>query len=151
MTAEELQEKRVSKQITELPEGYTPSESEEYMNDLQLEYFRRKLEAWKKSILEDFQETIQHLQDETTNEPDMADRASTETDRSLELRTRDRERKLIKKIDEAIARIYDGEYGYCEETGDPIGLARLEARPNATLSLEAQERHERDEKIYRDE
>lgn len=134
-----------------LPEGYKPSADESYMCDLHLAYFLRKLQNWKKDVFADIQETLQQLQNDTVNEPDLTDRAATETDRSLELRTRDRERKLIKKIDEAIQRIYDGEYGYCEETGEPIGLARLEARPNATLTLEAQERHERDEKVHRDE
>lgn len=134
-----------------LPAGYRPSSNEEYMSPMQLEYFRQKLEAWKAELLRESTETIHHLQEETTNEPDMNDRASTETDRALELRTRDRERKLINKIDEALVRVRDESYGYCEETGEPIGLARLEARPIATLSIEAQERHERDEKIHRDE
>jgi DnaK suppressor protein len=130
---------------------YTPSDSESYMNPKQLEYFRQKLQNWRQELLKDSLETIHNLQEETHNEPDIADRASAETDRALELRTRDRERKLISKIDEAIRRIDDGSYGFCEETGDPIGLARLEARPIATLSLEAQERHEKQEKIYREE
>lgn len=134
-----------------LPPDYRPSLKEEYMNPMHLEYFRQKLETWKAELVRESTETIHHLQEETTNEPDMNDRASTETDRALELRTRDRERKLINKIDEALMRIRDESYGYCEETGEPIGLARLEARPIATLSIEAQERHERDEKIYRDE
>lgn len=131
--------------------NYKPNPQEEYMNHQQLSYFRKKLTDWKADILRESHETILHLQTETQNEPDLADRASTETDRSLELRTRDRERKLLNKIEDAIQRIDDGSYGYCEETGEPIGLARLEARPIATLSLEAQERHERDEKIYRDD
>lgn len=137
--------------IVMLPPEYKPSSKEEYMNPLQLEYFRRKLETWKAEILKESAETIHHMQEESHNESDMADRATTETDRSLELRARDRERKLLNKINDAMDRIRDGSYGYCEETGDPIGLARLEARPIATLSLEAQERHEREEKVYREE
>ena len=121
------------------------------MNPMQQEYFRQKLLAWRAELLQESNETLQHLQQESLSEPDIADRASLETDRSLELRTRDRERKLISKIDEALRRIEDGSYGFCEETGEPIGLARLEARPIATLSLEAQERHEKREKVYRDE
>jgi DnaK suppressor protein len=121
------------------------------MNPRQREYFRRKLLAWKDDILKEAQETIQHLQTDNTPEPDLADRASTETERSIELRARDRQRKLISQIDAALRRIEDGTYGYCEETGDPIGLKRLEARPIATLSIEAQERHERREKVYRDD
>lgn len=140
----------MDKAIQITPE-YMPSDSEPYMNPKQLEYFRRKLQSWRHELLKDSLETIHNLQEETHNEPDIADRASAETDRALELRTRDRERKLISKIDEAIRRVDDGSYGYCEETGDPIGLARLEARPIATLSLEAQERHEKQEKIYREE
>lgn len=135
----------------ELPAGYKPSASEDYMCPLQIEYFRQKLEGWKEELLRESVETLHHLQEESLKEPDIADQASSETDRSLELRTRDRERKLINKINDALERIADGSYGYCEETGDPIGLARLEARPIATLSLEAQERHERDERIHRDE
>jgi len=134
-----------------LPKGYVPSESEPFMNSKQREYFRRKLEQWKVDILEENRETLQHLQDETVQHPDLADRASTETERSLELRTRDRQRKLIAKIDAALKRIEDGTYGYCEETGEPISLKRLDARPIATLSIEAQERHERREKVYRDD
>lgn len=134
-----------------LSPDYKPSDKEEYMCDDHLEYFRQKLLKWRTELLRDSVETIHHLQEETHNEPDVADRASTETDRALELRTRDRERKLINKIDEALARIEDGSYGFCEETGEPIGLPRLEARPIATLSLEAQERHEKDEKVYREE
>jgi DnaK suppressor protein len=121
------------------------------MNPRQREYFRRKLENWKDEILRESRETLENLQEESQNHPDMADRASSESDRALELRTRDRQRKLISKIDAALKRIEDGTYGYCEETGDPIGLARLDARPIATLSLEAQEMHERREKVYRDE
>jgi DnaK suppressor protein len=132
-------------------EGYRPEEGEEFMNPRQLEYFRQKLMNWKEDILRESRETVTHLQTETENHPDLADRASSETDRALELRTRDRQRKLISKIDEAIRRIEDGSYGYCEETGEPIGLARLEARPIATLSLEAQERHERRERVHRDD
>ncbi|CDP51944.1 C4-type zinc finger protein, DksA/TraR family [Devosia sp. DBB001] len=121
------------------------------MNPRQREYFRRKLENWKEEILRESRETLENLQEENQNHPDMADRASSESDRALELRTRDRQRKLISKIDAALKRIEDGTYGYCEETGDPIGIARLDARPIATLSLEAQEMHERREKVYRDE
>jgi DnaK suppressor protein len=121
------------------------------MNPRQREYFRRKLENWKDDILRESRETLENLQEESQNHPDMADRASSESDRALELRTRDRQRKLISKIDAALKRIEDGTYGYCEETGDPIGIARLDARPIATLSLEAQETHERREKVYRDE
>ena len=130
---------------------YRPSEEEAFMNERQLEYFKQKLNAWKEDILRESRETLSHLQKETENHSDIADRASSETDRSLELRTRDRQRKLISKIDEAIRRIDDGSYGYCEETGEPISLARLEARPIATLSLEAQERHERRERVHRDD
>ena len=130
---------------------YRPSDDEPFMNPRQREYFRAKLNAWKEDILRESRETLENLQEESQNHPDMADRASSESDRSLELRTRDRQRKLISKIDAALKRIDDGTYGYCEETGDPIGLARLDARPIATLSLEAQEMHERREKVYRDE
>jgi DnaK suppressor protein len=130
---------------------YRPSEDEPFMNPRQREYFRNKLHAWKDEILRESRLTLETLQEESQNHPDMADRASSESDRSLELRTRDRQRKLISKIDAALKRIDDGTYGYCEETGDPIGLARLDARPTATLSLEAQELHERREKVYRDE
>lgn len=132
-------------------EEYRPTEDEPFMNPRQREYFRRKLEAWRDEILRESRETLENLQEESQNHPDMADRASSESDRSLELRTRDRQRKLIAKIDAALKRIDDGTYGYCEETGDPIGVARLDARPIATLSLEAQELHERREKVYRDE
>ena len=131
--------------------GYRPSEEEAFMNERQLEYFKQKLNAWREDILRESRETLSHLQKETENHPDVADRASSETDRSLELHTRDRQRKLISKIDEAIRRIDEGSYGYCEETGEPINLARLEARPIATLSLEAQERHERRERVHRDD
>jgi DnaK suppressor protein len=131
--------------------AYRPTEDEEFMNERQLEYFKQKLLNWKEDILRESRETLTHLQSETENHPDLADRASSETDRALELRTRDRQRKLISKIDEALRRIDDGSYGYCEETGEPIGIARLDARPIATLSLEAQERHERRERVHRDE
>ena len=131
--------------------GYRPSEDEEFMNPRQLEYFRQKLLNWKEDILRESGETLKHLPSETENHPDLADRASSETDRALELRTRDRQRKLISKIDEAMRRIEDGSYGYCEDTGEPIGVARLDARPIATLSLEAQERHERRERVHRDD
>ena len=134
-----------------LPANYRPSEKEPFMNAMQREYFRRKLLAWRSELLEESSETLQHLQQESLAEPDIADRASLETDRSLELRTRDRERKLIAKIDEALRRLEDGSYGYCEETHEPISLRRLEARPIATLSLEAQERHERMERTHRDD
>ncbi|MBN33788.1 MAG: RNA polymerase-binding protein DksA [Rhodospirillaceae bacterium] len=134
-----------------LAKSYKPKEKETFMNPKQKEYFRRKLHAWRDELLQESTETIKHLQQDTIAEPDLADRASTETDRAIELRTRDRERKLISKIDEALRRIDDGTYGYCEETGEPIGIKRLEARPIATLSLEAQERHERRERVYRDD
>lgn len=130
---------------------YRPSDDEPFMNERQLEYFKQKLLNWKEDILRESRETLAHLQTDTENHPDIADRASSETDRALELRTRDRQRKLISKIDDAIRRIEDNSYGYCEETGEPIGLARLEARPIATLSLEAQERHERRERVHRDD
>jgi DnaK suppressor protein len=130
---------------------YKPTEKEPFMNPRQREYFRRKLENWKEEILRESRETLENLQEESQNHPDMADRASSESDRALELRTRDRQRKLISKIDAALKRIEDGTYGYCEETGDPIGIARLDARPIATLSLEAQELHERRERVYREE
>ena len=130
---------------------YRPPEDEPFMNERQLEYFKQKLLNWKEDILRESRETLSHLQTDTENHPDIADRASSETDRALELRTRDRQRKLISKIDEALRRLEDGSYGYCEETGEPIGVARLEARPIATLSLEAQERHERRERVHRDD
>ncbi|MGE3147852.1 MAG: RNA polymerase-binding protein DksA [Pseudorhodoplanes sp.] len=130
---------------------YKPSEKEPFMNERQRDYFRLKLLAWKDDILKESRDTLQHLQDENVNHPDLADRASSETDRSIELRARDRQRKLISKIDDALKRLDDGTYGYCEETGEPISLKRLEARPIATLSIEAQERHERKERVYRDE
>jgi DnaK suppressor protein len=132
-------------------QDYRPSESEPFMNERQREYFRHKLEAWKEDILREARETLQHLQDDSQNHSDLADRASSETDRAIELRARDRQRKLIAKIDAALQRIDDGTYGYCEETGEPISLRRLDARPIATLSVEAQERHERRERTYRDD
>lgn len=130
---------------------YRPSTDEPFMNDRQKEYFRRKLLAWKHEIIKESQDTLNHLQEDDNHLPDIADRASSETEKALELRTRDRQRKLIAKIDSALRRIETGEYGYCEETGEPISLARLDARPIATLSLEAQEHHEREEKVYRDD
>ncbi|HYH70872.1 MAG TPA: RNA polymerase-binding protein DksA [Methyloceanibacter sp.] len=134
-----------------LPEDYRPSEDEPFMSDLQRAYFRRKLLAWRDEIMRSTKETLQHLQDESVQHADIADRASSESERALELRARDRQRKLIAKIDAALERIDDGTYGYCEETGEPISLKRLDARPIATLSVEAQERHERRERVYRDE
>jgi RNA polymerase-binding transcription factor len=134
-----------------LPPDYRPSDVEEFMNPLQLEYFRQKLLRWRIELLEETSETLLHLKEESLSEPDITDRASLETERSLELRTRDRERKLIAKIDAALGRIDDGTYGYCEETDEPISLRRLEARPIATLSLEAQERHERMERTHRED
>jgi DnaK suppressor protein len=134
-----------------LPEDYRPSEDEPFMSDLQRAYFRRKLLNWRDEILRSTKETLQHLQDDSAQYADIADRATSETERSLELRARDRQRKLIAKIDAALERIEDGTYGYCEETGEPISLKRLDARPIATLSVEAQERHERRERVYRDE
>ena len=131
-----------------LPPDYRPSENETFLNDLQLEYFCQKLLQWRMELLEEVNETRTNLKETSLVEPDLGVRASVEADRSLELRTRDRARKLISKIDEALARIEDGSYGYCEETNEPIGIKRLEARPIATLSLEAQERHERMEKTY---
>ncbi len=142
----------VSKMNIEVPVDaeYKPTDNEPFMCERQKEYFRHKLIAWKDSILNESRETLVHMQEETQNIPDLADRASAETDRALELRTRDRQRKLIAKIDAALRRIEDGTYGYCEETGEPISLQRLDARPIATLSLAAQERHERREKVHRD-
>ena len=134
-----------------LPEDYRPAESEPFMNERQLEYFRRKLLAWKAELQEQSAETLEGLQDSGRNVPDIADRASEETDRALELRTRDRQRKLVSKIDAALRRIENGEYGYCEMTGEPISLKRLDARPIATMTLEAQERHERRERVHRDD
>ena len=134
-----------------LPEGYKPSDDEEYMSPQQLEYFRQKLLTWKQELMEEADSTINHLREENWQEPDINDRASLEADAALELRTRDRYRKLANKIDKALQRISDGTNGWCEETGDPIGLKRLEARPIATLTIEAQERHERLERVHRDE
>ena len=131
--------------------NYRPTDKEPFMNERQREYFREKLTAWREDILKEAKETLAHLQAENENHPDLADRASSETDRAIELRARDRQRKLIAKIDAALTRIDDGTYGYCEETGEPISLRRLEARPIATLSIEAQERHERRERVYRDD
>jgi DnaK suppressor protein len=130
---------------------YRPSDREAFMNERQRDYFRQKLLNWKEDILKEARETLQHLQDENQNHADLADRASSETDRAIELRARDRQRKLIAKIEAALQRLEDGTYGYCEETGEPISLKRLEARPIATLSVEAQERHERRERVYRDD
>jgi DnaK suppressor protein len=134
-----------------IEDGYRPTDEEPFMNERQKEYFRRKLIAWRESILAESKETLAALQNESENHPDIADRASSETDRAIELRARDRQRKLIAKIESALTRIDDGSYGFCVETGDPISLRRLDARPIATLSVEAQERHERRERIYRDE
>ena len=131
--------------------NYRPSQKEPFMSERQRTYFREKLLMWREDILKEAKETLQHLQDENQNHPDLADRASSETDRAIELRARDRQRKLIAKIDAAVQRIDDGTYGYCEETGEPISLRRLEARPIATFSVEAQERHERRERVYRDD
>ena len=136
---------------TRLPKNYTPSDKEPFMNAKQKEFFRRKLNDWRKEIINETKETLSNLQYESNNFSDLADRASSETDRSLELRSRDRQRKLVGKIDEALSRIEDGSYGYCEETGEEISLKRLIARPIATLSIDAQELHERKEKVYRDE
>ncbi|MEC9392866.1 MAG: RNA polymerase-binding protein DksA [Pseudomonadota bacterium] len=136
---------------TRLPKDYTPSDKEPFMNAKQKEFFRRKLNDWRKEIINETKETLSNLQYEANNFSDLADRASSETDRSLELRSRDRQRKLVGKIDEALSRIEDGSYGYCEETGEEISLKRLIARPIATFSIDAQELHERKEKVYRDE
>lgn len=142
----------MAKSEIELPEGYRPADdNEDFMNPRQKEYFRRKLMSWKEEILRESRSTLSNLQEDIGALPDLADRASTETDRALELRARDRQRKLISKIEAALRRIEEGEYGYCEETGEPISLARLDARPVATLSLEAQERHERSERVHRDD
>ena len=134
-----------------IDDGYRPSEDEPFMSERQRDYFRRKLLGWKEEILRESRETLAALQSENENHPDLADRASSETDRAIELRARDRQRKLIAKIDAALSRLDDGTYGYCEETGEPIALKRLDARPIATLSVEAQERHERRERVYRDD
>ena len=141
----------VSSTATGAPGAYRPSDEEPFMNEQQVEYFRAKLTGWKEAILREAQGTLVSLQSESLREPDVTDRASSETDWSLELRTRDRQRKLVAKIEAALRRIDDGEYGYCEVTGEPISLGRLEARPIATMTIEAQERHERQEKISRDE
>lgn len=141
----------MAKRARRLPKNYRPSDSEQFMSPRQREYFRRKLVEWRDELVRESTQTLRHLQQDTHQEIDIADRASTETERALELRTRDRERKLLQKIDQALRRIDDGTYGYCEETGEPISLKRLEARPIATLSIEAQERHERREKVYRDD
>ncbi len=146
-----LQEEQKMKAEVFLPEDYVPAENEPFMNERQLEYFRRKLLNWKNELLNGSRETIEGLQDSGRNVPDIADRASEETDRALELRTRDRQRKLVAKIDAALRRIDSGEYGYCEVTGEPISLKRLDARPIATMTLEAQERHERRERVHRDD
>ena len=130
---------------------YRPSEDEPFMSDRHRDYFRKKLLVWKEDILKEAKETLVHLQNESENHPDVADRASSETDRTIELRSRDRQRKLISKIDAALLRIDEGNYGYCEETGEPISIKRLDARPIATLSIEAQERHERNERVFRDD
>lgn len=135
---------------TRLPADYRPSSDEPFMNAKQKEYFRRKLLGWRDEIMKESQETLQQLQQDSLKEPDIADRASSETEWSVELRTRDRQRKLIAKIDAALSRIDNGEYGYCEVTGEPISLQRLDARPIATMTLEAQERHEKMEKVHRD-
>jgi len=150
LKADRQSEKRMKAEVV-LNSDYRPAEDEPFMNERQVEYFRRKLLDWKASILNESRETIEGMQESARNIPDQADRASEETDRALELRTRDRERKLVSKIDAALRRIEDGSYGYCEDTGEPISLKRLDARPIATLSLEAQERHERKERVHRDE
>jgi len=137
--------------LLERERPYVPDEDEPFMNERQRDYFRKKLLAWKEEILAESRETLEALQTESQNHPDFADRASSETDRSVELRARDRQRKLIAKIEAALRRIEEGTYGYCEETGEPISLRRLDARPIATLSIEAQERHERRERVYRDD
>jgi RNA polymerase-binding transcription factor len=137
--------------VVDLPEGYFPSPDEAFMNELQQEYFRRKLQNWRDDILRESAETLQNLQQDNLREPDVADRASSETDWSVELRTRDRQRKLVSKIDSALVRLKEGEFGYCEVTGDPISLRRLDARPIATMTIEAQEAHERAEKVHRDD
>ncbi len=134
-----------------LPSNYRPTEKEKFMGVRQQQFFRQRLQGWRDEILRDTQGTIQNMQDDDGQAPDIADRATTESERSIELRTRDRQRKLVIKIDAALERIEDGSYGYCDDTGEPIGLKRLEARPIATLSIEAQERHERRERVHRDE
>ncbi len=146
-----MEQDRLMNMQTNVDDGYFPSDDEPFMNDRQKEYFRNKLVEWKDSILNESRETLKEMQEDTRNIPDVADRASEESDRALELRTRDRQRKLISKIDSALRRIDEDTYGYCDDTGNPISLKRLDARPIATLSLEAQERHERREKVYRDD
>ncbi|KMK66867.1 transcriptional regulator, TraR/DksA family [Puniceibacterium sp. IMCC21224] len=146
-----LNEGKKMKAESFLPDDYRPAEDEPFMNERQSEYFRLKLLAWKNDLMADTRDTLEGLQDGTRNIPDVTDRASEETDRALELRTRDRQRKLVSKIDAALRRIDEGEFGYCEVTGEPISLKRLDARPIATMSLEAQERHERREKVHRDD
>ena len=148
---ETLEGRVIMKPEVFLADDYRPAEDEPFMNDRQSEYFKRKLLIWKADLMSDSKDTIEGLQDGTRNIPDIADRASEETDRALELRTRDRQRKLVAKIDSALRRIDEGKYGYCEKTGDPISLRRLDARPIATMTLEAQEKHERKEKVHRDE
>lgn len=143
--------KKAAAQATTLPEGYRPSDSEPFMNERHRLYFRTKLLAWKEEIVRQNRETLHVLHEDNAQHADLADRATSETDRALELRARDRQRKLINKIDAALARIEDGTYGFCEDTGEPIGIKRLDARPIATLSLEAQERHERREKVFRED
>ena len=151
MTMRLIVEKTVMRANRKVREDYRPSEDEPFMCDRQRAYFRRKLLAWRHEILRSTKETLQHLHEETMRHPDIADRASTETERAVELRARDRQRKLIAKIDAALMRLDDGTYGYCEETGEPVSLKRLDARPIATLSVEAQELHERRERVYRNE
>jgi DnaK suppressor protein len=146
-----LQENRSMKAESFLPDDYRPAEDEPFMNERQMEYFRRKLVVWKQELMDQSAETVEALQDSGRNVPDIADRASEETDRALELRTRDRQRKLVSKIDAALRRIENGDYGYCEVSGEPISLKRLDARPIATMTLEAQEKHERRERVHRDE
>jgi DnaK suppressor protein len=146
-----LMEKNLMQANRQIPEDYRPSEDEPFMSNPQRVYFRRKLLAWRDEILRSTKETLQHLHEESVQQPDIADRASTETDRAVELRARDRQRKLIAKIDAALMRLDDGTFGYCEETGEPVSLKRLDARPIATLSVEAQERHEQRERLYRNE
>jgi DnaK suppressor protein len=136
---------------SELPGGYKPTETEPFMNPRQIEYFRQRLLTWREQLLHESSETIHHLQEVPQAEPDLIDSAANETDRNIELRARDRERKLINKIEEALRRIDEGTYGYCDETGEPIGVRRLDARPIATLSIEAQERHERRERLQRED
>jgi DnaK suppressor protein len=151
MTMRFMAEKTLTRANQKIPEDYRPTEDEPFMSNRQRAYFRRKLLAWRDEILRSTKETLQHLHEESAQHPDIADRASTETERAVELRARDRQRKLIAKIDAALTRLDDGTYGYCEETGEPVSLKRLDARPIASLSVEAQERHERRERFYRSE